>query len=86
MSRSLLIAVLAAALLPAMALADDEALIREEERDAASREQAELAERIHDLEAQHAASKALADKQQQLIEALQAQIQRLEEKANERQD
>lgn len=86
MSRSLLIAVLAGALLPVIAVADDAALMREEERDAASREQAELESRIRDLEAQHDASKQLADKQQQLIEALQAQIQRLEEKANERQD
>lgn len=68
------------------AMANDALLIQEEVEDAESREQAELEDRIRDLEAQHEASKSLAEKQQRLIEALQAQIERLEEDANARQD
>ena len=65
---------------------DNNALLRDEVRDAEAREQAELDDRLRDLERQQQASKAIAEKQQQLIEALQAQIRALQENDNDRSD
>lgn len=70
--------------LPCAVLADDADLMRDELRDAKEREQAELLDRIRDLEQQHEASQAIADKQQELIEALQLQIEALQENQSDR--
>lgn len=64
----------------------DAALMRAEVRDAQTREKAELDERLQELEQQQQASRAIAEKQQQLIEALQAQIKAMQEKDRERSD
>jgi DNA-binding transcriptional MerR regulator len=64
----------------------DSALMRAEVRDAQTREKAELDERLQELEQQQQASRAIAEKQQQLIEALQAQIKAMQEKDRERSD
>ena len=64
----------------------DQELMEREVEDAQGRQQAELRDRIQDLEAQQAASKAIARKQQQLIEALQEQIEALQERKRERSD
>lgn len=64
----------------------DAALMRAEVRDAQAREKAELDERLQELEQQQQASRAIAEKQQQLIEALQAQIKAMQEKDRERSD
>ena len=64
----------------------DEALIEAEVHDKKVRQQAELLDRIRDLEAQQESSKAIAKKQQQLIDALEAQIKALQERERERSD
>lgn len=80
----LLLAIALSGILASHASADDIELLQEEARDAAARERAEMEDRIRDLEAQHQASQAIADKQQELIEALQLQIQALQENENDR--
>jgi len=77
---------LAALLLPAMmAGADDRELLRDELRDAVSREQRELRSRAEALAEQAETAATLLQKQQAYIERLEAEIRALQ-KASENDD
>ncbi|MCK5874839.1 MAG: hypothetical protein KAG82_09140 [Alcanivoracaceae bacterium] len=77
---------LAALLLPAMmAGADDRELLRDELRDAVSREQRELRSRAEALAEQAETAATLLQKQQAYIERLEAEIRALQ-KASESDD
>lgn len=77
---------LTALLLPALAVwADDRELLREELRDAVSREQQELRSRAEALAEQAETAATLLQKQQAYIEQLEAEIRALQ-KASESDD
>ena len=86
MKRLCLIALMLTSLSALAEAPSDQALLEAEVEDAQTRQQRELRDRIDDLEAQQAASKAIAEKQQRLIQALEQQIQALQERERERSD